>query len=642
MQLERHGAPGAARAVVRRGGGFVPRVVRAATLALVLATAITLDGCSEVTLPGPDARIPQTIVIVPGDVTLSFDNGKAAVQDYRAFGYFDRDAGATPPDLGPGDDSGVPPGAEEITDKVQWSVELSTLGRFEGSQFRTEVSEGGAVVPARHGGVSRVVARLGDMAGYADITVKYSNTFLAGTAPSDAAKKFSGKPTAGAITIHYPPSQVLVPPNLGQMDVQYSKGRSTNDLFRIRLTGKLVKLTIYTTETSHNLNIDQWKAVGTGAMGDKVSLIVDGTRTSAPATRSLSKTTTIKIAESKLRGGLYYWVVSQAASGKAKDDQGIYRYDFDKPTPSSEAYYTQKDANDCVGCHSLSRGGDYVAFTKSGGSGNTAILDVKRRQPVVDSKYRGDLQTFSPSGEEVIVVHRGVLTRRKVSSGALLETIPTGPGKATHPDWSADGKSLAYVRVKDADYFKHEKGYKIEDDVHFRNGSIVLLTRKADGSWSAPRVLVAGGGGVNNYYPSFSPGSDWIVFNRSTGDSYSDIDASIHIVRPSGKGRRALTRLNLAKMSNSWPRWAPFVQKYGNTTLYWLTFSSVRNYGVKLLNSKVAKYEDKAPQNWMTSFDTKAAAAGKDPTSPPFWLPFQDLDHHNHIAQWTEKVLAVE
>jgi len=615
------------------------RTIAPALLALVAAAALAPSGCSETTLPGVDAGVPQTIVVVPADVKLTLADDQVQVQNFRAYAYYA--SGPAGADLGAAGDAGAPPGGVEVTDKVQWSVELETLGRFVGGQFRTEIVQGGAAVAAHHGGSSRIVASLGGMTGAADISVTYSKSFFAGQATAGAASKFSGSAKPAALTIYYPAALTLLPPNLGQLELQYNKGGAANDLFRLRLTSPLCAITIYTTETAHNLTPAQWDAVGLSAMGQDVALVVDGTSAAAPAVRSVSKTTTIKIAASRLKGGLYYWVVSKASRGQAAAGDGIYRYSFDAPAAAAEAYYTYKDAGDCVGCHALSRGGNYLAFTKSGGNGNTAILDVERRAALVDSKYRGDIQTFSPDGSEVIVVYQGALTRRRVSTGEQLELIPTGAGKATHPDWSPDGGSLVYVQVKDADYWKHEGGATINDDVHFLNGSIALVTRSGQG-WSAPQVLAAGGGGINNYYPSFAPGGDWILFNRSKGDSYSDAEAAIYMVRPTGKGLLALGRLNLAQMSNSWPRWAPFVQKYKSTTIYWLTFSSVRNYGVKLLNSSVAKYEDKAPQIWMTAFDTQLAAAGKDPTTPPFWLPFQQTGQHNHIAQWTEKVLAIQ
>lgn len=33
-------------------------------------------------------------------------------------------------------------------------------------------------------------------------------------------------------------------------------------------------------------------------------------------------------------------------------------------------------------------------------------------------------------------------------------------------------------------------------------------------------------------------------------------------------------------------------------------------------------------------------AAGSDPSFPAFWLPFQDVTAHNHIAQWVDQIAA--
>ena len=68
----------------------------------------------------------------------------------------------------------------------------------------------------------------------------------------------------------------------------------------------------------------------------------------------------------------------------------------------------------------------------------------------------------------------------------------------------------------------------------------------------------------------------------------------------------------------------------------------MRNYGLKRRNSAIKDYNNKVPQLWMAPFDIKRAASGKNPVERPFWLPFQDTAHHNHIAQWTEKIIAIK
>jgi len=62
---------------------------------------------------------------------------------------------------------------------------------------------------------------------------------------------------------------------------------------------------------------------------------------------------------------------------------------------------------------------------------------------------------------------------------------------------------------------------------------------------------------------------------------------------------------------------------------------------VRLLNTGLAQRAKRA-QLWMTAFFPARAAQRQDPSVPAFRLPFQNLDSSNHIAQWTERVLALE
>ena len=46
------------------------------------------------------------------------------------------------------------------------------------------------------------------------------------------------------------------------------------------------------------------------------------------------------------------------------------------------------------------------------------------------------------------------------------------------------------------------------------------------------------------------------------------------------------------------------------------------------------------PQIWMAAISLDRLAAGGDPSFPAFWLPFQDVAAHNHIAQWVDQIAA--
>ncbi len=94
----------------------------------------------------------------------------------------------------------------------------------------------------------------------------------------------------------------------------------------------------------------------------------------------------------------------------------------------------------------------------------------------------------------------------------------------------------------------------------------------------------------------------------------------------------------VSNLTNSWPRVSPFTSHVGGRLVYWVTFSSNRNCGVRLVG------QDRL-QLWMVAV---AVPDGEmptplmgDPSFSPFWLPFQDIATGNHIAQWTRTIVPI-
>ena len=67
---------------------------------------------------------------------------------------------------------------------------------------------------------------------------------------------------------------------------------------------------------------------------------------------------------------------------------------------------------------------------------------------------------------------------------------------------------------------------------------------------------------------------------------------------------------------------------------YWVAFSSYRNYGFQINGANALDF---IPQIWLAAIDPEALAQGEDPSFSPVWLPNQDLDGGNHIAQWADR-----
>ncbi|HTA20859.1 MAG TPA: hypothetical protein VK989_16310, partial [Polyangia bacterium] len=67
-----------------------------------------------------------------------------------------------------------------------------------------------------------------------------------------------------------------------------------------------------------------------------------------------------------------------------------------------------------------------------------------------------------------------------------------------------------------------------------------------------------------------------------------------------------------------------------------LTFNSKIDYGFFLPNNAASVAQ---PQLWITAIDaSKVSEAGVDPSSPPVWLPFQDVTKRNYLGAWTASV----
>jgi len=241
------------------------------------------------------------------------------------------------------------------------------------------------------------------------------------------------------------------------------------------------------------------------------------------------------------------------------------------------------------------------------------------------------------------------------------------------PDWSIDGKTVVYV-VPAGEFSTWR-----QDDAHIFGGSLYTVPYAGNGAFGAPALFLQSHG-ENNYYPSYSPDvpMSYIIFNRVDNmrqgaacaggfcpdDSFSNPAARLMLVSAGAPGGAQidLERANgspvVAKVpwSNSYPRWAPFVQTYHGQKLLWFTFSSTRDYGIRVLNHKTGMYQcypsDSAeapgtahhstfgprcqePQLWMAPINLSEAQGNRDPSRVAFWIPYQDITTHNHTAQWT-------
>jgi hypothetical protein len=155
------------------------------------------------------------------------------------------------------------------------------------------------------------------------------------------------------------------------------------------------------------------------------------------------------------------------------------------------------------------------------------------------------------------------------------------------------------------------------------------------------KVLVANASGMSNFYPSWSPDGQWLLFTRTSGVSYSTPDAEVWVMKSDGSAppiKLAAADTTTASITNSWARWTPFQESFGpdHQTVFYITFSSERVFGVRPLTTGTYGLDK---QIWMAPFFPDKATGGMDPSGPAFRMPFQDFATSNHIAQWTQAVI---
>jgi len=505
-----------------------------------------------------------------------------------------------------------------------------TIDAFIGAFSGNEVTVGAAGKTMAYGvyqdkmGTADVIARVKTVRVEAPLAPNVPDLF---TRPEEAGR---------APAIVYPPDGVVVPRNLGDFETHWTDSHG-NDVFEVSLKTEFADVRVYVPGNNgvptagprpswQAFAAAEWaSAVGAeGAIQYQVRAVASTNPTYVGATAPRL----VKLSNEQLDGGIYYWAAA-ASGGGAK---GIFRHDMAKPGQAAEEFMTTNQTSGrCVACHVLSRDGTKMAITYDGGDYDGTLLDVASRARQTEMG-QWNFATFTPDGTRLLTVHGGAVVVRKSSDQSVIANMPAA-GYATHPDLSADGNRLVYVRAP--------AGTTMDWD--FTGGQIYTRSFDPGKNTFGPEMPLVTDG-KNNYYPSWSPDGQWVLFNRSSGSSYNSADATLWVVKADGTAPPiALSAFNQAAggLTNSWGRWAPFQQSVGQNhdPIFWVTMSSKRDFGVRRVNSADAETA-RTPQIWMAPFYTARAAARQDPTAPAFRLPFQNLTSNNHIAQWTERVVV--
>lgn len=554
---------------------------------------------------GGDSFVPEVtgdskgspLRIVPSDATVMLVGGKSTTTEYSLLA---QNSDGTESD---------------ITAEASFFIVDGTLGGFVGNQL-TAVKEGKTAVRASARGNTVETG----------LEIRGAVTIVMPGTGADAPTKFGGPvDAASAPKVLYPNDGTIVPPNMNVLEFHFQPGGS-NNLFELAFVGEGIDVKVYF----------KCAAVGVGCVYSPDAtvwkLLADNGRGKSPVTYTLRGTDGSKVGvaasqkisfgQGDIVGGIYYWNAGAGAT---------MRYEFGVSGKAGEVFLNapMAGAGTCVGCHVLSRNGKKIAVGLDIPSPSPyKVFDVATRALIYaqGSAFGGggaNFFTFSPDASQIVTSNAITLVLRDAKTGAAIKDPIASPG--AQPDWSPDGKRIVYAKPSMAPPcippFCGATGVD--------SASLELLGNDS-GGWAPVKSLVPFGG-KNNFYPAFSPDGSLVVFNQSpsNANSYDAKDAEVWVVRSDGGAPIKLTRASTG--GDSWPKWTPVVQKYKGGNLLWVTFSSRRQYGLRLESGKTA-------QIWMTAIDLERAKSGADPSYPAFWLPFQDVASGNHIAQWVTKV----
>jgi hypothetical protein len=578
----------------------------------------------------------DSVAIEPASATLTVSLGGTASQTYKAFG--------------------VKAGKKtEITKTCSWSVDQA---------FGAMADNVLAAKP--HGGVSQVSATCGALSGTSQLTIDLKSTVVgSATTPANAATLFGGAVPADpmlAPAVEYPLDASVAPVNIPPIQVQWYAGAGKSDLFHLSMTAPHAAIDVYTTDPQFGLTAADWDALAGTAAGGDLSFTVEGLAQAAPATKYVGAAVKMALSHDTIdKTALYYWASSAGS---------LMTQNFGETTAPTEL------KNDCTSCHSVSRTGSRIGYSRcvAGDCGQIFVgfmrFDVAMNKWVdtLDANNKalsGSYTTFSPLGNPfptddqsvaIVTANGGTLHLYDPDTGTevpsnLADVASHGPGApraALMPDWSPDGKSVVYASTPHpGQWIDLSDSALAVTSYSFTGGQHVF----GEPTFLVSQPITLPSGTYNNFFfPSYSPDGSLVVFNaaRAAWRNFTDAGSPgqrLMLADASGAWVTDLTAANgPGDLNITWPHWAP-----GNTTDYlWIVFSSERNYGHLLTPQNTAAAcaangVKQCKQLWIAAVDKKKIAQGGtvDPSAPPVWLPGQDLGADNISPYWTVPTTAI-
>ncbi len=542
---------------------------------------------------------PVALVVEPAELSVTVIDGVPVLQAYTATAI-------------------AADGTErDVTDATTFALTDGAYGQWSASRLRIT---GNALGPAR------VVAAHGELRATAELTVFARLDRRDYDVPAAAPAQFERAvvdPTC-APAISYPEANVVMPRNLGDLDVQWTDVR--DDLFEVSLATSYLAVRLYTRQPSGSgwtqLPADDWNRLA--AQREPIELRVTGMVTSDATLACRSATQRVHVTDQPIAGSLFYANV-----------EGIMRIDAAHPSVGTmpaipvtmwDATIAPLVGTSTLPCSSCLLSADGSRFATSS-STRAAIYDFAAGTAFAPSyggsPQRWDFASFAPNGSKLITSYAGSL--RLISDGGMLLAKLDPPANVAwlDPQFSPGGRAIAYVA------WTNVSGTA--------SASIVVRSFNPDtNTFGVEQMIVPLAAGTVSYDPAWSPDGSWVVFSRATGWGTLDTKASLWITKADGS-EQPIQLTQPATSLDAHARISPMTMSMTGERMYYVVFESRRAFAGASGNSQLWAmpfYPDRnVPVN---SLCTVGATCNGTRTAfePAFRLPEQVFGTDNRLLQW--------
>lgn len=480
--------------------------------------------------------------------------------------------------------------------------------------------------------------------GNATVNVKITSVAFGATTMTSAPSLFTAVQAVGAesANIGYPLDNAVMPQNVYPVDVQWLNG-VMDDVFRVTLSKSSVSITSYQLHSGNGFNnhwqVDQasWRALAQSSPDEAAVLTVDRW-VKATGIAIASKPIHLKFAKAALSGSIYYWGINDARVYRI-DDGTNAKVNF-LPTPPVQN--EENGTSQCVGCHSVSPSGRYMASRMGGGFNYGTVFDLTSDLTAdpppslfATQKVRWWFSTWNPD-ETRLLVSTGGPTRLMLLDPHTGEEVAAGGAglpsndQPAHPAWSPDGKSIAYTRILNSGDW----------GVDYRDSNLNVLAVTGPDTFGPPSSILRGEDVPGRQteqraisYPGWTPDSKRLIFSlgfsaRSAPNANENHMGQLFMVNKDGTNVVPLNKLNNGERLAYEPRFSPF----DSGGYYWVAFLSRRDYG----NAEVGSKGSQVAQIWISAIK-KNPAPGEDPSEVGYWMTGQNPKSASISAYWAAR-----